>query len=89
MIEGGEKSGRWKYYYPSGKIMSIENYSVGKLEGRIEYYFPSGNLLGVEQWKNGILDDSAHYYHENGMIERQGRYENHAYAGEMEILSRE
>lgn len=32
----GKKIGRWKFFYPSGKLSSIENYKNGELEGRVE-----------------------------------------------------
>ena len=68
--EDGSKAGEWKYYYPSGILMSREHFKNGVLDGHIEYYYPSGILQGREQWTNGLLEDSASYYFDNGALSR-------------------
>ena len=55
----GVKEGEWKYYFPAGKLMAIENFKAGLLNGRVEYYYANEKLQGVENWANGVLTDSA------------------------------
>ena len=81
VLKDGSKEGEWKYYYPSGKMMSRENFREGVLQGKIEYYFPDGKLQAVEQWQNGMLQDSAFYFYNEGSLERKGIYYDHQYAG--------
>ena len=34
MLNGTHKVGEWKYFYPDGTRMAIENYKGGRLDGR-------------------------------------------------------
>jgi antitoxin component YwqK of YwqJK toxin-antitoxin module len=80
-LNGERKEGEWRYFYPSGKLMSVESFTNGALDGDVLYYFPNGALQGKEIWKSGLLQDSAVYYFENERIDKRGTYRNSQYAG--------
>ncbi len=39
----GVKSGEWRYYFPSGKVMAKENFESGVLQGVVEYFLTMVN----------------------------------------------
>ena len=55
----GLKTGEWKFYYPSGKLMAIEMYKEGMLHGKSTAYFPDGAIASVENWQDDLQEDSA------------------------------
>lgn len=58
-----------KYYYPSGQIETIYEYSNGNITQCTQYY-ESGNILSVEEYTNGNITKSTEYY-ENGNVKKQ------------------
>lgn len=80
-LRNGKRDGVWEFFYPDGKLMARERYSLGVLQGEAVSYFPEGQLMQKENWIDDVLQDSAFYYHPNGKLHRKGRYENGVYEG--------
>jgi len=39
MLNGTQKIGEWRYFYPNGTRMAIENFENGLLNGAVTYFF--------------------------------------------------
>ena len=44
VLNDGQKIGEWKYFYPNGNRMAIENYENGILNGAVTYFFPGSGI---------------------------------------------
>ena len=55
MYRGGEKSGKWLYYWRNGKVQVQGNYSKGEPYGRWKYYDEKGKLIGEGAYKDGKM----------------------------------
>lgn len=74
--------GEWKYYHEdSPQIMTIENYSNGKLEGVRKVYYKSGKIAEETTYKNGVKDGLYKKYAENDVILEETIYKNGEYEG--------
>jgi len=68
--------GNWKYFYPTGKLMSEENYKDGKLDGEQLVYYPEGQVTEFSIYKNGLLDGVTSKYASNGTLIEEITYKN-------------
>lgn len=58
--------GEWKYYHEdSPAVMTLENYSNGKLSGKRTVFYKNGKLAEVANYKDGIKDGLYRKYAEN------------------------
>jgi len=74
--------GQWKYYHKASKVvMTIENYSKGKLEGMRSVFYPNGKIAEeiayIKDLKNGVYKR----YTESGIIIEESNYKNDQYDG--------
>jgi antitoxin component YwqK of YwqJK toxin-antitoxin module len=69
-----KRTGIWKYFYPTGKVMSEENYVNGKLEGEQLVYYPDGQVTEFAVYKNGLLDGTLSKYASNGVLIEEVNY---------------
>lgn len=75
--------GEWKYYHQaSPAVMTIENYSKGKLNGLRSVFYPNGKIAEEINYKNGIKEGVYKRYAENGTILELLNYKNNEYNGE-------
>lgn len=58
VTETGEKTGKWRYWYRNGSLMTEGNYKDGKLHGRWNYYDVDGSLLVVKEFRDGMETQS-------------------------------
>ena len=69
--------GEWKYYhYASPTIMTIENYTAGKLNGSRKVFYKSGKIAEDETYVNGIREGAYKKYAENGSVLEEVTYKN-------------
>ena len=74
--------GEWKYYHQkSTVVMTIENYSKGKLEGLRSVYYPNGKIAEEQMYKNNLKNGFYKKYAENGVILEEANYKNNLYDG--------
>ena len=74
--------GQWKYYHKASKnIMTIENYSNGKLEGLRSVFYPSGKIAEEMNYKNNLKNGVYKRYTESGIIIEESIYKNNDYNG--------
>lgn len=78
------KEGEWKYYHKSSSvIMTIENYSKGKLNGVRKVFFNDGKIAEEATYLNDKKHGSYKSYTEKGTILEASNYANgklHGYA---------
>jgi antitoxin component YwqK of YwqJK toxin-antitoxin module len=75
--------GEWKYYhFDSPQIMTLENYSNGKLNGVRKVYYKSGVIAEEISYRNGLKDGVYKSYAENGVILEESNYKNDVYDGD-------
>lgn len=74
--------GQWKYYHKASKIvMTIENYSNGKLEGLRSVFYPNGKIAEEMNYKNNLKEGAYKRYTETGIIIEESNYKNNEFDG--------
>ncbi|HQF48887.1 MAG TPA: hypothetical protein PLZ71_09550, partial [Flavobacterium alvei] len=74
--------GQWKYYHKASKtVMTIENYSKGKLEGLRSVFYPNGKIAEEIVYKNDLKNGPYKRYTESGIIIEESNYINNQYEG--------
>ncbi len=74
--------GQWKYYHKASKtVMTIENYTNGKLEGLRSVFYPSGKIAEETMYKNNLKNGLYKRYTEAGIIIEESNYSNNEYDG--------
>lgn len=68
--------GEVKFFFPSGKIKTIDLYINGVLEGESKQYFENGKIDNIVFFRNGVLDGKATFYDENGNLLSEVMYKN-------------
>jgi antitoxin component YwqK of YwqJK toxin-antitoxin module len=74
--------GEWKYYHKASKVvMTIENYSNGKLEGLRSVFYPNSKIAEEIHYKKDLKEGPYKRYTESGIIIEQSNYKNNEYDG--------
>jgi antitoxin component YwqK of YwqJK toxin-antitoxin module len=74
--------GEWKYYHEnSAVIMTLENYSKGKLQGVRKVYYKSEKIAEETTYKNGVKEGIYKKYTENGVVLEESNFKNNQYEG--------
>ena len=74
--------GQWKYYHRAAKeIMTLENYSKGKLEGKRTVYYPNSAIAEETEYKNGKKNGAYRKYSVKGIVLEESIYKNDVYDG--------
>lgn len=69
--------GQWKYYHLESKnIMTLENYTNGKLNGVRTVYYPKGEIAEETNYKDGIKDGPYKKYTEKGIVLEEVVFKN-------------
>jgi antitoxin component YwqK of YwqJK toxin-antitoxin module len=77
-----EYHGQWRYYHKASQsIMTIENYTNGKLEGLRSVYYPSGKIAEEMIYKNNQKNGIYKRYTESGIIIEESNYKSNQYEG--------
>ncbi|THD33907.1 MAG: hypothetical protein DI588_01850 [Flavobacterium johnsoniae] len=74
--------GEWKYYHLESKeIMTVENYSKGKLNGIRKVFYKSGKIAEEANYKDGIKNGPYKKYSERGVVLEDAIYKNGEFDG--------
>ena len=74
--------GQWKYYHKASKVvMTIENYSNGKLEGLRSVFYPSGKIAEEMVYKNNLKNGVYKRFTEAGIIIEESNYKDNEFHG--------
>jgi len=74
--------GEWKYYHKASKVvMTIENYSNGKLAGLRSVFYPNSKIAEEINYKNDLKEGPYKRYTESGIIIEESNYKNNEYDG--------
>ena len=74
--------GQWKYYHKAAKtVMTLENYTKGKLEGLRSVFYPSGKIAEETMYKNNLKNGFYKRYTETGFIIEETSYKNNEFDG--------
>ena len=76
-----QREGEWKFYQEKGALLSIENYSNGKIVGVKKVYFPDKTIAEETTYRNGIKDWVYKKYTEKGVVLEEALYKNGEYHG--------
>ncbi len=60
--------GERKYFYPGGKIESIESYRKGVIEGKFQKFYESGAVQVEQTYVNGALEGLSTAYYPGGTV---------------------
>lgn len=76
------REGEWKFYHPGkNTVMSVENYSKGKLNGVRKVYFPDGKIAEETGYVNGIKNGIYKKYTEKGILLEDSNYKDGSFHG--------
>ncbi len=74
--------GQWKFYHKASKVvMTIENYTSGKLEGIRTVFYPNGKIAEEVNYKNNSKYGLCKIYAQNGVVIEESNYANNNYNG--------
>lgn len=74
--------GTWKYYHQDSKtIMTIENYSKGKLQGLRTVFYANGKVAEEILYKNNLKEGLYKKYTEKGILLEESNFSNDIYNG--------
>lgn len=63
--------GERKYFYPSGKVESIERYQKGRIHGKFQAFYESGQLKIEQDFVHGALTGLSLRYYPNGKMQEK------------------
>lgn len=81
--ENMKMQGKWKIFFPGGKLKAEGEYKDGKRTGKWVFYYLSGDVEQTGSYSNGKPDGDWRWYHTNGQLLREEYYMNGREDGEM------
>lgn len=69
-LEKGKIEGKYKAYYPTGKMKSTFNLKDGKVDGFLQLCDENGNVIAEMNFKNGIPHGLAKFYKKGLQIKK-------------------
>ncbi|WBV60041.1 toxin-antitoxin system YwqK family antitoxin [Chryseobacterium camelliae] len=78
----GKATGRWEFYYESGKLKEEGSFKDGKETGWWKIYFESGKPKETGNYKNGLKDGEWKIYFENGNLDMVTNHKDGKLVGE-------
>ena len=72
--EAGNKNGKWKDFYPTGKIQAEGQYTDNRRSGLWKFDNESENVEQTGYFNNGRPDGIWKWYYENGTLLREEEY---------------
>lgn len=72
--EAGNHNGKWKDFYPDGKILAEGTYTDNRRTGLWKFYSLTGKTEQTGFYNNGRPDGLWKWYYENGAILREEEY---------------
>lgn len=74
MYKNGQKTGKSKFYYKSGKIKEEAEYICFIRNGKSVTYYENGNIESEKNYQDGLETGEAIYYNEDGSIKQRIKY---------------
>ena len=74
-LENGDKTGKWIFFYPSGKIESEGMYSQGQKSGVWKFFYPDETIKQQGAFSNGLYSGTWEFYNESGDVIKREEYE--------------
>lgn len=68
--------GERKYFYPNGKVESIEHYQMGVIHGKFEAFYEDGTHKVEQTFVNGALEGESLAYYPNGQLKERVMLKN-------------
>lgn len=68
-----KEQGKFKIFYPNGKINLIMNFKNGIRNGNYQEFYLNGNLMLEQNMKNDLIDGGFNMYFEDGSIKEIGK----------------
>lgn len=75
-IKNSIPEGESKFFYPSGKVLSVTNVKNGTIDGPIKFFYEDGKIGMIGHFKNGKKDGEFIEYDEDGSIIDKILYKN-------------
>jgi antitoxin component YwqK of YwqJK toxin-antitoxin module len=72
--EAGNKNGKWKDFYPDGKVEAEGQYTNSRQTGVWKFYSADGKLEQTGSFNNGRPDGLWTWYYDDGTILREEEY---------------
>jgi antitoxin component YwqK of YwqJK toxin-antitoxin module len=72
--DAGNYNGKWKDFYPDGKVQAEGSYNDNRRSGLWKFYASTGNVIQTGSYNNGRPDGLCTEYSINGDIISQGQY---------------
>lgn len=63
--------GERKYYYPNGKVESIEHYQNGVFQGKYQKFYEDGSIQVEQEYTDGVLEGLSIAYYPNGVVKEK------------------
>ncbi|MAD98374.1 MAG: hypothetical protein CMB99_13705 [Flavobacteriaceae bacterium] len=78
---GRQRVGKWTYYFPNKKKMSVENYKAGVLHGELINFYPNGQITEKTIYKDGLKNGPSLKFSSDGDILEEVNYVNNVLEG--------
>jgi len=72
--ESGKYNGKWKDFYPNGKVLAEGQYTDSRRTGNWKFYNTSQKVEQTGSYNNGRPDGLWKWYYENGAVLREEEY---------------
>lgn len=81
-IKNGKERGEWTYWYESGQVEAVQNYTEGALDGPVKWYYPDGKLKKEGAYKENLSNGDWTFYYPSGQVQSKGTIVNDQMAGQ-------
>ena len=71
-FQADKKSGKWKYYYPSGNLRAIAYYRDDNIHGKWQHFREDGTLMVIKTYDNGKHTGDYNGFYNNGELREKG-----------------
>jgi len=85
----GEKDGKYKRFYESGKLKTVWIYRNGKLQELAIGYYEDGKAWWNQEFKDGKKDGKYKEFYQNGQLKYEKNYRNGKLDGEYTKYSKD
>lgn len=76
-------TGKYKTYYPNGKLKSVMDYKNGKVDGKFIAYYKDGRIHYTSNLKHGERNGETIVYYTNGNLKEIANYVDNKLVGEV------
>lgn len=69
-----QKTGKWTFFYPSGKLQEINYYENGLLEGEYKVWNENGGVIETGSFTKGQRNGELSFFYEDGTLKKREHY---------------